>query len=135
MVITSPDAEKHKSETVIAQSSERRKAPANPIRISARSRPSDIVFTSNRGGPIHEAKPVWRHFKPILSLAGLPDIRLYDLRHTAATLALTAGVSPKIVGEQLGHASVAFTLEVYSHVLPHMQDEAAMKVEALLMAG
>jgi integrase len=44
-------------------------------------------------------------------------------------------VSPKIVSEQLGHASVAFTLEVYSHVLPHMQDAAAMKVEALLMAA
>ena len=48
------------------------------------------------------------------------------------TLALSAGVSPKLVSEQLGHASVAFTLEVYSHVLPHMQDTAAMKVEALL---
>ena len=50
------------------------------------------------------------------------------------TLALSAGVSPRIASEQLGHASVAFTLEVYSHVLPHMQDSAAMKVEALLMA-
>src|ERR1017187_8780582 len=66
---------------------------------------------------------------------GLPNIRLYDLRHTAATLALVAGVSPKVVSEQLGHASMAFTLEVYSHVLPHMQDAAAMKVEALLMAA
>lgn len=96
-------------------------------------KPRDLVFTSNRGGPIHEAKLVWRHFKPLLVSAGLPNIRLYDLRHTAATLAVTAGVSPKIISEQLGHASVAFTLEVYSHVLPHMQDSAAMKVEALLM--
>jgi integrase len=63
------------------------------------------------------------------------DIRLYDLHHTAATLGLAAGVSPKIVSEQLGHASVAFTLEVYSHVLPHMQEAAANKVEALLMAA
>jgi len=46
---------------------------------------------------------------------------------------LSAGVSPKIVSEQLGHASAAFTLEVYSHVLPHMQDTAALKVEALLI--
>jgi hypothetical protein len=45
---------------------------------------------------------------------------------------LAAGVSPKIISEQLGHASVAFTLDVYSHVLPHMQDAAAEKVEALL---
>ena len=93
-----------------------------------------LVFKSNLGGPIHESRFVGRHFKPLLRSAALPNIRMYDLRHTAATLALSAGVSPKIVSEQLGHASVAFTLEVYSHVLPHMQDTAAIKVEALLMA-
>ena len=60
---------------------------------------------------------------------------LYDPRHTAAKLALyfIRRVSPKIVTEQLGQASVAFTLEVNSHVLSHMQNTAAMKVEALLM--
>ncbi len=99
----------------------------------AERRPGDLVFTSKLGGPIHESKFVGRHFKPLLRSAALPNVRLYDLRHTAATLALSAGVSPKIVSEQLGHASVAFTLEVYSHVLPHMQDTAAIKVEALLM--
>ena len=53
-----------------------------------------------------------------LGAAKLPtDFRLYDLRHTAATLALTAGVPPKVVSEMLGHASAAFTLDVYSHVL------------------
>ena len=109
-------------------------------RLEERSKPAErnpggLVFTSNLGGPIHESKFVARHFKPLLRSAGLPNLRLYDLRHTAATLALAAGVSPKIVSEQLGHASVAFTLEVYSHVLPHMQDTAAMKVEALLMAA
>jgi integrase len=93
---------------------------------------NDLVFTSERAGPIHEAKLVERHFKPLLVSAGLPNIRLYDLRHIAATLALVAGVSPKVISEQLGHASVAFTLEVHSHVLPHMQEEAAMKVESLL---
>jgi integrase len=101
---------------------------------AAEAKPGDLVFTSHCGGPIHEAKFVGRYFK-LLESASLPNIRLYDLRHTAATLALAAGVSPKIVSEQLGHASVAFTLEVYSHVLPHMQDTAAMKVEALLMAA
>lgn len=59
-------------------------------------------------------------------------MRLYDLRHTAATLALTAGVPAKVVSEQLGHASSAFTLDVYAHVLPHMQSEAAVRVAALL---
>ena len=59
-------------------------------------------------------------------------MRLYDLRHTAATLALSAGVPAKVVSEQLGHASSAFTLDVYAHVLPHMQSEAAVRVAALL---
>jgi integrase len=68
----------------------------------------------------------------MLREAGLPTIRLYDLRHTAATLALSAGVPPKVVAEQLGHASAAFTLDVYSHLLPHMQHEAAARVEGLL---
>ena len=77
---------------------------------------------------------VYGHFKPILKRAGLPNIRLYDLRHTAATLALTEGVSPKVVSEQLGHTSAAFTLDVCSHVLAHMQDDAAAKVEAALLA-
>ena len=51
------------------------------------------------------------------------------------TLALSAGVSPKVVSEQLGQATVALTLEVYSHVLPHMQETAAMKVKALLISA
>ena len=74
-----------------------------------------------------------RYFKPFLETAGLPDIRLYDLRHTAATISLAAGVSPKVISEQLGHSSVAFTLDVYSHVLPHMQDMAAERVQALII--
>jgi len=68
-----------------------------------------------------------KHFRSILEVAGLPRIRLYDLRHTAATLALAVGVSPKVVSEQLGHASTAFTLDTYARVLPHMQGEAATK--------
>jgi hypothetical protein len=60
-------------------------------------------------------------------------LRLYDLRHTAATLALKAGVPPRVVAEQLGHASAAFTLDFNSHLLPHMQEQAAMKVEEILI--
>lgn len=67
------------------------------------------------------------------SFMRLPNIRLYDLRHTSATLALTVGVAPKVVSEQLGHSSAAFTLDTYSHVLPHMQEEAAAKMEAALV--
>lgn len=96
---------------------------------------ADLVFATARGEPINEEYLVKKHFKPLLREAGLPNIRLYDLRHTSATLALTVGVAPKVVSEQLGHASAAFTLDTYSHVLPHMQDEAAAKMEAALLNG
>jgi integrase len=96
-------------------------------------REDNLVFRAKRGGPIREPRFVQCHFKPLLESAALPAIRLYDLRHTAATISLAAGVSPKVISEQLGHASVAFTLDVYSHVLPHMQDAAAEKVQALLI--
>jgi integrase len=96
---------------------------------------ADLIFTTTRGEPTSEEYLVKKHFKPLLREAGLPNIRLYDLRHTSATLALTVGVAPKVVSEQLGHASAAFTLDTYSHVLPHMQEEAAAKMEAALTDG
>jgi integrase len=96
---------------------------------------ADLIFTTALGEPINEEYLVKKHFKPLLREAGLPNIRLYDLRHTCATLALTVGVAPKVVSEQLGHASAAFTLDTYSHVLPHMQEEAAAKMEAALLNG
>jgi len=94
----------------------------------------DLVFRTSSGQPIN-ADYLAKRFRSILDLAGLPRIRLYDLRHSAATIALAAGVSPTVVSEQLGHASTAFTLDTYAHVLPHMQDEAAARVEALLFSG
>ena len=94
---------------------------------------SDLIFKTASGNPINKRNLVTRHFRPILEQAGLPSIRLYDLRHTAATLAVAAGVPVKVVSEQLGHASAAFTLDVYSHVLPQMQEEAAARVEGLFL--
>jgi integrase len=93
---------------------------------------ADLIFVNTSGNPLNERNLVQRNFQVILERAELPRIRLYDLRHTAATLALAAGVPAKVVSEQLGHASVAFTLDTYSHVLPHMQEAAAAQVEALL---
>jgi hypothetical protein len=94
---------------------------------------ADLLFKTPSGQPIN-ADYLAKQFKSLLRLAGLPIIRLYDLRHTAATVALMAGVPTKVVSEQLGHASAAFTLDTYAHVLPHMQDEAAAKCETLLLA-
>jgi integrase len=62
----------------------------------------------------------------------LPRVTLHGLRHTWASLALQAGVNPKVVSERLGHATVAFTLDTYSHVMPGIQEDAAARVAALL---
>ena len=72
-------------------------------------------------------------FKRLSRAAGLPVIRLHDLRHTSATLALAAGVHPKVVQERLGHSSINITLDTYSHVVKGLQHEAAEKVAALLV--
>jgi integrase len=93
---------------------------------------ANLLFTTPAGRPIYSDK-LAKRFKAILRQAGLPVVRLYDLRHTSATLALAAGVPPKVVAEQLGHASAAFTLDVYAHLLPHMQEQAAKKVEEVLL--
>jgi len=73
-----------------------------------------------------------RSFYPLLNRGGLPRIRFHDLRHTAATLLLVQGVHPKIVQDLLGHSTINLTMDVYSHVLPNLQEEAATKMEALL---
>ncbi len=61
----------------------------------------------------------------MLTRAGLPRVRFHDLRHTAATLLLERGINPKVVSEMLGHSHVSVTLGIYSHVMPHMQQQAA----------
>jgi integrase len=68
----------------------------------------------------------------LLKRAGLPDMRFHDLRHTCATLLLRQGVNPKFVQELLGHRDVSVTLNVYSHVLPDMGDQAAIAMDAVL---
>ena len=91
-----------------------------------------LVFPNRRGGFIQATNLLRRSFRPLLTRAGLPKIRFHDLRHSTATLLLLAGVHAKIVSEILGHSTVSFTLDAYSHVLPSMQAEATAKMEALL---
>ncbi|MGI8746643.1 MAG: tyrosine-type recombinase/integrase [Bryobacteraceae bacterium] len=95
-------------------------------------REHDLIFRSGTGSPLRQ-RNVKREFRRLLEAAGIRPIRLYDLRHTAATLAVAAGVSVKVISDQLGHASISFTLQRYSHVLPSIQDEAAARVERMLM--
>jgi integrase len=82
----------------------------------------DFVTDQGDGGPL-SPDAVSRAFYRLVRALGLPGLRLHDLRHAYATTLLAAGVHPKIASEALGHSSVAFTMDVYSHVLPTMQGE------------
>lgn len=86
----------------------------------------DLVFPSSTGNYFVKTT-VYRNFYKILEKAGLPQMRLHDLRHSAATILLAMGVSIKVVQEILGHSNVSLTLKVYGHVLPGMQAEAMQK--------
>ncbi|MGI8638328.1 MAG: site-specific integrase [Pyrinomonadaceae bacterium] len=92
----------------------------------------DLVFASEIGTPLNPGN-VTRAFKKALKNAEIrTSIRLYDLRHTTATLLLQAGVNPKIVSERLGHSTIVLTLDVYSHVLPSMQKDATEQLEGMI---
>jgi len=91
-----------------------------------------LIFSTAIGGPLNSKNLTARYFKPLLKRAELPEIRLYDLRHTAASLALKNNVNPKVVAEMLGHASTKHTMDTYSHVMPDMQAESAARLDELL---
>ena len=91
-----------------------------------------LVFCTAVGAPLDGVNVLRSAFWPLLQQGGLPRIRFHDLRHTCATLLLGRGVNPKIVSELLGHSTVAITLDLYSHVLPTMQQQAATALEAAL---
>lgn len=90
-----------------------------------------LVFTREDGTALHPTTITW-HLKRLTKLAKVPTIRLHDLRHTHATLGLAAGVPVKVMQERLGHASSQITLDLYSHVIPGMQADAAAKIGTLL---
>ena len=90
----------------------------------------DLVFAHIDGKPLNP-NTVSPAFAKVSHRSGL-KLRLHDLRHSHATLMLKAGVHPKIVSERLGHATVAFTLDTYSHVVPGMQEAAAKAFDEVL---
>lgn len=93
----------------------------------------DLVFPDQYGGFLDYANIARRTFNALLKRAGLPkEFNLYSLRHTMATLLLMAGENPKIVQERLGHATIAQTMDTYSHVIPTMQKGASDKLEGIL---
>jgi integrase len=91
-----------------------------------------LVFASEIGEFLDRRYLTSRRFKALLERAQLPEIRFHDLRYTCATLLLSSNVNPKIVSEMLGHATIAITLDTYSHVLPNMRDQAAAAMEEAL---
>lgn len=94
----------------------------------------NLVFASETGKPLNYRNLTQRHFEKVLERAGMKDAGfvLYSLRHSCATLLLSAGENPKVVAERLGHTSVKMTLDTYSHVLPDMQASATDKLETML---
>jgi len=90
-----------------------------------------LVFCRADGTPVHPDR-FTQMFDKHVKASGLPRIRLHDLRHTHATLALAAGIHPKVVSERLGHSTVAFTMDVYSHAIPSMEAEAAETIANLV---
>jgi integrase len=92
---------------------------------------SGWIFADAEGRPIHP-HALSQAFERIARRAGVPVIRLHDLRHTHGTLLIKDLVPVKVVSERLGHANIAFTIETYQHVLPGMQREAADAFEALV---
>ena len=90
------------------------------------------IFTTADGQPLdpHRLSKTFEHH---LRAAVLPRIPLHGLRHTYATLALSSGVNPRIVSGRLGHSTVALTLDIYSHVLPQADQDAADKIAALIV--
>ncbi|MFC2013357.1 site-specific integrase [Chloroflexota bacterium] len=74
-------------------------------------------------------------FARIAKRAGLEGVRFHDLRHTFASLMLLCGAKPKVISEALGHSSVAFTMDVYSHIIEGMQSDAMALLDEVLPAG
>jgi integrase len=92
---------------------------------------SSFVFTTTVGTPM-DGPTVTHRFQSLLKKVALPRMRFHDLRHTCATLLLAQGVHPRIVMEILGHSQISITMNLYSHVIPAMQQEVAARLDAIL---
>ena len=92
---------------------------------------SGVVVDRGDGGAVHPDS-LSHAFAETAERVGLADVRLHDLRHAFATTLLAAGVNVKVVSEALGHASTAFTMDTYAHVLPTMGEQVARAIEAAL---
>lgn len=120
--------------TVAALRSWRRRQLEDKLALGPAYDDQGFVFTRADGRP-YDPNDFSREFDRRIKRLGLPRIRLHDLRHTWATLALQAGIHPKVVSERLGHSTIAITLDIYSHVTPTLQREAASIVAATIFGN
>jgi len=135
VVISEPKKSSHRqlilaSETVAALTAHRRRQVAERLAAGPLWEESGYVFVDDLGRPYHPQR-LRDMFKVACESAGATPIRLHDLRHTMATMALQAGLHPKVVQEQLGHSGIGVTLDVYSHVPQAVHRDAAARVAAL----
>lgn len=92
-----------------------------------------LVFCQPNGKPLHPDHPLKRHFRRILGRAGLPEaLRIHDLRHAVATVAVSSGVDPKTAQASLRHSRVTTTLGIYAHLHPGLAEQAIQHLRALL---
>ncbi|WP_292310327.1 tyrosine-type recombinase/integrase [Mesorhizobium sp.] len=96
--------------------------------------PNSFVVAQVDGAPL-QPRSLTHEWVRVLGKTTLPRIRFHDLRHTHASQMLSAGVHPKVASERLGHSSIGITLDLYSHVMPGMQADAAEQVDAALQAA
>ena len=117
--------------TVAALKGWRTRQVAERLALGAAYADNDLIFCRADGVP-YSPGYISAEFKAQAKAAGLPTIRLHDLRHTHASLMLQQGIHPKVVSERLGHGSTAFTMDVYAHTTPALHADAAESVAALL---
>lgn len=93
-----------------------------------------LICTKEDGSP-YPPERLTRNFEDLVKRHDLPHIRFHDLRHSVATLLADENVNAKATSERLGHSDVAFTLQRYTHVSPHMQEEAAEAIDKVMRAA
>jgi integrase len=112
----------------------RSRAAAEKLQVGALYGDTGLVFVDESGHAYHPDR-FTRMFRSVSAEAGVPPIRLHDARHSCATLALAAGIHPKVVQQLLGHASWSTTMDLYTHRVDRLQKEASGLIEALMMPG
>ncbi len=93
---------------------------------------SGFVFAHPDGSPL-DGTVVTHQFQKLLKRAGLPRLRFHDLRHSCASLLLAQGVSARMVMQTLGHSNISTTMDIYSHVIPSLRQEAADAMDRALV--